>query len=79
MPSKVRQYEAFEHAQKIIQTYKSTMALVTELKSDSIKDRHWLELSRKLRLRVSFSELSIGQIWDAGMPNREAGERQAAW
>lgn len=45
---------------------------VIELKSDALKDRHWKQLMRKLRVNWSFSDVTLGQIWDVDLQANEA-------
>lgn len=45
---------------------------VIELKSDALKDRHWKQLMRKLRVTWTFSDITLGQIWDVDLQANEA-------
>lgn len=45
---------------------------VIELKSDALKDRHWKQLMRKLRVNWTFSDITLGQIWDVDLQANEA-------
>lgn len=45
---------------------------VIELKSDALKDRHWKQLMRKLRVNWTFSDITLGQIWDVDLQSNEA-------
>lgn len=46
--------------------------LIIELKSDALKERHWRQLMRKLRVNWLLSELSLGQVWDVDLQANEA-------
>ena len=46
--------------------------LIVELKSEALKERHWKQLMRKLRVNWVLSDLSLGQIWDADLQKNEA-------
>lgn len=46
--------------------------MVTDLKSEALKDRHWKELRKRLRLNVIMAELTLGHIWDADLQRNEA-------
>lgn len=46
--------------------------MVTDLKSEALKDRHWKELRKRLRLNVVMAELTLGHIWDADLQRNEA-------
>lgn len=45
---------------------------VTELKSESLKERHWKDLMRRLRVRWVMTELTLGQVWDVDLQRNEA-------
>lgn len=45
---------------------------VIELKSDALKDRHWKQLMRKLRVNWTFSDITLGQVWDVDLQANEA-------
>lgn len=45
--------------------------LVTELKSEALKERHWKQLMRQLRVNWVLSELTLGQIWDVDLQKNE--------
>ncbi|KDO30766.1 hypothetical protein SPRG_04667 [Saprolegnia parasitica CBS 223.65] len=65
LPARVQQYEAFDYFFQAMQSYKSTNSLLTDLKSDAIRDRHWKQILRLLNIKSSFSELSLRSLWDA--------------
>jgi len=46
--------------------------MVTDLKSEALKERHWKELRKRLRLNLVMSELTLGHIWDADLQRNEA-------
>jgi dynein heavy chain 1 len=50
MPTRMRQYAAFEYVQDILRGLLKSNTLVSELKSDALKDRHWKQLFKNLRL-----------------------------
>lgn len=45
--------------------------LIVELKSDALKERHWRQLCRALKVDWSLSELTLGQVWDADLLHNE--------
>ncbi|OQR99244.1 dynein heavy chain, partial [Thraustotheca clavata] len=65
MPARVQQYEAFDYFFHTMQSYKATNSLLTDLKSDAIRDRHWKQILRLLNIKSSFSELSLRSLWEA--------------
>ncbi|KAG5439721.1 hypothetical protein PCANB_000003 [Pneumocystis canis] len=65
MPSSTRQYLAFEHMQNLLRQYIKSNYLISELKSDAIKERHWEKLFKLLRPQehIALTSLTIGDIW----------------
>jgi dynein heavy chain 1 len=45
--------------------------LVVELKSEALKERHWKELQKRLRVNWNLNELTLGQVWDADLQRYE--------
>ena len=45
--------------------------LITELKSEALKDRHWKQLMKRLRVNWVLSELTLGHIWDIDLLKNE--------
>lgn len=45
--------------------------LVTELKSEALKERHWKQLMKQLRVSWVLSELTLGQVWDIDLQKNE--------
>lgn len=50
MPTRMRQYAAFEYVQDTLKGLLKSNSLVSELKSEALKDRHWKQLFKNLRL-----------------------------
>ena len=50
MPTRMRQYAAFEYVQDVLRGLLKSNTLVSDLKSDALKDRHWKQLFKVLRL-----------------------------
>ncbi|CAM9128550.1 unnamed protein product [Discosporangium mesarthrocarpum] len=63
LPNRVRQYEPYDHAQVTLRRRLETVTLITDLRSEALKDRHWRPLLRRLGVRVAFSELTLGLLW----------------
>lgn len=45
--------------------------MIVELKSDALKERHWKQLMRKLRVNWLLSDLTLGQVWDVDLQMNE--------
>lgn len=78
MPSRMRQYAAFEYVQDSIRQYQRSVSLVAELKSDALRERHWRLLYRNLRLagHYSPSQMSLGTVWDMDLKKNEGPIRE---
>lgn len=50
--------------------------IVVELKSDALKERHWKQLMKELRVSWNLSELTLGQVWDADLLRYESAIKQ---
>jgi dynein heavy chain 1, cytosolic len=73
MPSRMRQYSAFEYVQGVLQKLIKINPLLSELKSDSVKERHWTKLFKSCRSRDRYlpSTLSLGIVWDLDLSANE--------
>ncbi len=45
--------------------------MVTELKSEALKDRHWKQLMKKLRVSWQLHDLTLGQVWVVDLQRNE--------
>lgn len=55
MPNRMRQYAAFEYVQETLKGLIKSNALLGELKSEALKERHWKQLFKVLRVPSSTS------------------------
>ncbi|TPX59802.1 hypothetical protein PhCBS80983_g02245 [Powellomyces hirtus] len=78
MNSRMRQYAAFDYAQEILKGYLKLTAMVTDLKSEAVKERHWKQLFKGLGLenKVSLSDLTMGHLWDADLRKNEMAVKE---
>ncbi|GAA6059654.1 hypothetical protein JCM10212_004157 [Sporobolomyces blumeae] len=74
MPSKMRQYAAFEHVQEMLRGHLKANSLVAELKSEALRERHWRQLYKVLRVggQYSPSAMTLGAVWDLDLKRNEA-------
>ncbi|OLY80070.1 Cytoplasmic dynein 1 heavy chain 1 [Smittium mucronatum] len=73
LPDKIRQYSAFNYMNSYIQSLIKQVPVISDLKSDSLKDRHWRKLFKVLSLQVkSQSELTLGYIWTFNIIKNES-------
>ena len=72
LPGEVHQYEMYEALRDRIQGYKRPRGLLSDLKSDALKERHWTQVFRVLKLRTSMARLTLGRVWDCDLAAHEA-------
>ncbi|CAH0758045.1 unnamed protein product [Diatraea saccharalis] len=71
LPARLRMYDSYEYVRRLLQSYTKVNMLIVELKSDALKERHWRQLCRALKVDWSLSELTLGQVWDADLLHNE--------
>ncbi|OEH78569.1 dynein heavy chain related [Cyclospora cayetanensis] len=76
IPARFRQYEAFEELKQKINKFLSLNLLITDMKTDALKERHWKAILTKLKLRKSLVDMTLGNIWDADLEANEAAIRE---
>lgn len=66
MPSRMRQYAAFEHIQNILRQLLKANTILTDLKTEAMRERHWIKIFKALKPSKRYSQISItlGDIWD---------------
>ena len=66
MPSRMRQYAAFEHVQSVLRQLLKVNPLLTEMRSDAVRERHWIRIFKSLQpsKRYSAISLTLGDVWD---------------
>ncbi|PVV04132.1 hypothetical protein BB560_001375 [Smittium megazygosporum] len=73
MPDKVRQYAAFAYMVNYLQGLSKQITIISDLKSDAMRDRHWRKLFKELKiLPKSQSELTLGYIWSFDLTKNES-------
>lgn len=66
MPSRMRQYAAFEHVQSVLRGLLKVNPLLSDMRSDAVKERHWAKIFKALKPSQRYSSISmtLGDIWD---------------
>lgn len=74
MPSRMRQYAAFEFVQDALRQFLKANTIVSELKSEALRERHWRQLLKKLRVSTPYSptQMTLGSVWDLDLKRNEA-------
>ena len=74
MPSRMRQYAAFEHIQSVLRQLLKTNALLSDMKSEAVRERHWTRIFKALKPGKRYSPLSmtLGDVWDLQLAASES-------
>lgn len=77
MPSRMRQYAAFEHVQSVLRQLLKVNALLSDMKSEAVRERHWNKIYKALKpgKRYSPVSMSLGNVWDLQLASSEAAIR----
>lgn len=73
MPNRMRQYAAYEYVQETLRQLLRVNPLVADLKSEALRERHWRQIFKTLRVegRFTLSEMTIGHLWDLDLKRNE--------
>jgi dynein heavy chain 1, cytosolic len=74
MPTRLRQYAAFEHVLNILRGLLKVNPLLSDLKSEAIRDRHWTKIYKQIKPQKRYSPVSmtLGDVWDLNLVATEA-------
>lgn len=66
MPTRIRQYAAFEHIQNVLKNLIKSQTIIIDLKTEAIHERHWQKLFKSLakQKRLFFNSMTLGDVWD---------------
>ncbi|PVI03176.1 dynein heavy chain [Periconia macrospinosa] len=66
MPSRMRQYQAFEYVQNTLKQLLKENVILGELRSDAVRERHWVRIFKNLKPHKRYSAISmtLGDVWD---------------
>ena len=73
MPSRMRQYAAFEYIQSILRQFLRVNPLLSDMKSEAVRERHWVKIFKTLKpgKRYSSMSMSLGDVWDLKLTTSE--------
>jgi dynein heavy chain 1 len=71
MPSRLRNYDSYNNVKKTLQDYIKSNLLITELKSEALKERHWKQLMKRMNVIWNLNDLTLGQIWGINLLSYE--------
>ena len=74
MPSKMRQYAAFEHIQSVLKGLLKVNPLLSDMKSEAVRERHWTKIYKALKPTKRYSpvSMSLGDVWDLQLASSES-------
>ncbi|PWN49680.1 cytoplasmic dynein heavy chain 1 [Violaceomyces palustris] len=74
MPSRMRQYAAFEYVQEQLRALLKSNALITDLKSEAMRERHWRALFKQLKVQGHYtpSSMTLGTVWDLDLKKHDS-------
>ncbi|KAG8802818.1 hypothetical protein FRC16_008634 [Serendipita sp. 398] len=74
MPNRMRQYAAFEFVQDTLRGLLKANVLLSELKSEAVKERHWKQLFKVLRVpnQITLVSMNLGHVYDLGLKKNES-------
>jgi dynein heavy chain 1 len=67
LPNRIRQYDAYVQLHETVKSYIAGHALLSDLKTEALKERHWKSILQRLGIHIPFTDLSIGVLWDNGV------------
>jgi dynein heavy chain 1 len=71
LPNRIRQYDAYNHLHEEVKNYIAGHALLSEMKTEALKERHWKTILQRLGIRIPFSNLTVGILWEHGLLARK--------
>ncbi|KAI9513146.1 dynein heavy chain protein 1 [Russula earlei] len=74
MPTRMRQYAAFEYVQDVLRSLLKSNTIIGELKSEALKDRHWKQLFKLLKTpsQPSLTLMTLGNVYDLDLKKNES-------
>ncbi|KAF0446846.1 dynein heavy chain [Gigaspora margarita] len=73
LPSHIHSYSAFRFLEDTVKAYIKVNPILSELKSETVKNWHWKQLFKALKLENCFnlSEMTIGNVWNLDLKKNE--------
>jgi len=69
LPNRVRQYDAYTQLHDLVKGYIAGHGLLSDLKTEALKERHWKAILQRLGVRIPFTDLTVGTAleWTDGV------------
>jgi dynein heavy chain 1 len=71
LPNRIRQYDAYIQLHDTIKGYIDGHSLLSDMKTEALKERHWKSILQRLCIRIPFIDLTVGVLWDHGVLTRK--------
>jgi len=73
LPARLHHYDAYNYVKDLLIGYLKVNVLVTDLKSDALRERHWRQLFQRLRVegRFIYADMTLGNLWDLDLQKNE--------
>ncbi|GKY90587.1 hypothetical protein MPSEU_000032400 [Mayamaea pseudoterrestris] len=71
LPNRIRQYDPYIQFHDLVKNYISGHGLLSELKTESLKERHWKAILQRLGIRIPITDLTVGVLWEHGVISRK--------
>jgi dynein heavy chain 1 len=71
LSNRIRQYDAYTQLHDAVKGYISGHGLLTELKTEALKDRHWKTILQRLGIQIPLTDISVGVLWEHGIIARK--------
>ena len=71
LSSNIRQYKAYEITEKKLKELKKMNGIISDLRTEAIKDRHWREILKRLSIHKSVNDLILNDFWKAPLLDME--------
>lgn len=70
-PNRMRSYQIYEVYTEFLKAYKKVNDILSDLRNDAMKPKHWKELLAKLKITVKFNDITLHDMWCADLLGRQ--------
>ena len=67
----MKTYEAYEKMKNRIKHYVKMNKIISNVKTEAMKARHWKSLLSKIKMSTPYNDLTIGQLWNCDVIKHE--------
>ena len=71
LPEKYHSYDAFEITKSKLQYYKKVNGIISDLRTDAIKERHWKVILNVLKINKVDKDLILNDLWKSDLLKKE--------